>query len=351
MNPTKVSIVLLNWNGKYWLEKFLPSIITNSVGSKIVVADNGSTDDSIAWLKDNYPAIEIFKLKKNFGYAGGYAIVLKEIKTKYCILMNTDIEPAEGWLEPLLNMMEKDEAIAALQPKILSYQNKEKFDYAGAAGGFIDLLGIPFCRGRILDVLEVDNGQYDDNKEIFWASGACLMVRMNDYHFVGGLDKDYFAHMEEIDLCWRFHRAKKKVMYCGKSIVFHVNGGTLRSGSPKKHYLNFRNSLYTLFKNLPPKKLFVTIFLRLVQDGLAGLKMVLKGDVTMLWLIFKAHISFYLHIPDLLKKRKACKLPYENEQIANLILQENIIWLRYFKKYKTFKEIEKIWRSELRYNV
>lgn len=340
-DTSKVSLVLLNWNGRHWLEKFLPSVISFSEQSKIVVADNGSTDDSVHWLKENHPNVELMVNADNLGYAGGYDRVLKNIDTEFAVLMNTDIQPEPGWLNPLLELMENDPKIAAAQPKILSFVNEGKFDYAGAAGGFIDLHGFPFCRGRILDQIETDKGQFNDYREIFWATGACLMVRMEDYRLVGGLDADYFAHMEEIDLCWRFWRAGKKVMYCGKSSVLHVNGGTLRTGSPRKHYLNFRNSLFTLFKNLPQKLLFKRLFIRLCIDGLASIKMASKGDVIMLWVILKAHLSFYSKLPHLIAKRNAYQLPFERDAFKELILSKNIIWLRYIKNNKTFSEIEK----------
>ncbi|MFQ3575308.1 MAG: glycosyltransferase family 2 protein [Cytophagales bacterium] len=339
----KVSLVLLNWNGRHWLEKFLPSVIQHALDARIVVADNGSTDDSVEWMKINHPDIELIVNEGNLGYAGGYDRVLKKINTEFAVLMNTDIQPLLGWLEPMLELIENNADVAAVQPKMLSFVNEGFFDYAGAAGGFIDLHGFPFCRGRILDKIEIDKGQYDDKCEVFWATGACLLVRLSDYHSVGGFDSDYFAHMEEIDLCWRFWRAGKKVMYCGKSAVLHVNGGTLRTGSPKKHYLNFRNSLFTLFKNLPQRLLFKRIFVRLCIDGLASLKMASKGDVIMLWVILRAHLSFYAKLPLLIKKRKAYRLDFECDSFDKIILPKNIIWQRYFKKKHTFLEIDKIW--------
>jgi len=302
----KVAIVILNWNGKTWLEKFLPSVVKYSSNSdyEIIVADNGSSDDSIAFLEQNYSNVRIIKLDKNYGFTGGYNKALKQVDAKYFVLLNSDIEVTENWLDILVQEMEKDENIAACQPKILAYNNKSHFEYAGASGGFIDKYGFPFCRGRIFFTAEEDNKQYDDNIEVFWATGACLMVRAELYLKYGGLDEQFFAHMEEIDLCWRFKNLGFKIKVFPKSIVYHVGGATLSKENPRKTYLNFRNNLALLFKNLPfPNNIFV-VFQRLVLDGLAGIQFLLKGKFKDFFAIIKAHFVFYYWLPDLLKKRK-----------------------------------------------
>ncbi len=342
-----VAVVILNYNGKNYLEQFLPSVVTTSYSkSKIIVADNSSTDDSISFLKENYPQIELLQLTDNQGYAGGYnqALTLIEGEYDYYVLLNSDIEVTPNWLKPLEQLMSSDSSIAACQPKILAYHKKTHFEYAGAAGGWMDSLGYPFCKGRVFDVAEEDNNQYDEAEEIFWASGACLVVRADLFHALGGFDNGYFAHMEEIDFCWRLKNAGYKIMSCPESIVYHVGGGTLDYESPRKTYLNFRNNLYTLVKNQKKRKLLWLIPLRLVLDGLAGVKFLIDGKWRNTMAVIKAHFRFYAAIPLLFAKRAKNRQRINanvNGTKFNLtgVYEGSIVWDFFIKKKKTFKEI------------
>ena len=301
----KISVVILNWNGKIWLEKFLDNVIENSKTAEIIVVDNNSKDNSITYLTKNYPTIRIIKNKGNYGYAKGYNEALKQINSEYFILLNSDIEVTENWISPVIDLMEKDKKISACQPKILDYNQRNKFEYAGASGGFIDKLGYPFCRGRIFNHLEEDLGQYNDSKEVFWATGACLFVRSSHFFEIGGLDEDFFAHQEEIDLCWRLKNKGYKIFVEPKSQVYHVGGGTLNVGSPFKTHLNFRNNLYMLFKNLPLSSLFIIMPIRLVLDGIASITLLgEKKGVSHLFAVMKSHFAFYFEIPKLIAKRR-----------------------------------------------
>ena len=333
----KVAVVILNWNGKAFLEKFLPSVLAHSPLATIVVADNNSSDDSVSFLKKNYSTIRIIEIAENGGYSKGYNTALKEVKAEYYILLNSDIEVTPNWIEPVIKLMEEDKSIAACQPKILDFNNKEYLEYAGAAGGYLDYLGYPFCRGRLFATLEKDKGQYDDNCEIFWATGACMFIRAIDFHKVGGLDDDFFAHLEEIDICWRLKSKGHKIFYCGESKIYHVGGGTLNKINPRKTYLNFRNSLFMLYKNLKPGQLFLLLSIRLVLDGVAGLKFLLEGSGRHTWAVIKAHFSFYGNLSSLRKKRK------ENT-LRNLDFKEvykNSIVLDYFiRKKSTFDKLK-----------
>jgi GT2 family glycosyltransferase len=288
-----LAVVILNWNGKNWLQKFLPSVISYSGSAEIYVIDNHSTDDSVEFLKDEFPTVKIVVNDKNYGFAGGYNQGLKEIKNEYYCLLNSDVEVTENWIEPVLNLFEKDALICAIQPKILSFNNKNYFEFAGAAGGLIDNLGYPYCRGRIFDDLEEDKGQYDDETEIFWASGCCLFIRSKDFWEQKGFDERFFAHQEEIDLCWRLINSGKKIFYTGKSKVYHVGGGTLNKQSAQKTYLNIRNNLSMMLKNLPFPKLIGLIFFRLCLDGIAGIYFGLKQGFPHLWAVARAHFGFY----------------------------------------------------------
>ena len=304
----KIAVVVLNWNGKAWLEKFLPNLLKNSLEATIFMADNASTDDSVDFVKNNFPNVKIIVNASNGGYAKGYNDALKQIDAEYFVLINSDIEVTEGWLSPIIDLMDSDKKIAACQPKLLDYNNKTKFEYAGASGGFIDNLGYPFCRGRIFDDLEQDRGQYNDAIEVFWATGACLFVRASFFREIDGLDEDFFAHQEEIDLCWRLKNKGYKIMVQPKSVVFHVGGGTLNAGSPFKTHLNFRNNLFMLFKNLPTSALFTTISIRLVLDGVAALTFLSKKKgLQHVLAIAKAHFIFYFEIPKLIIKRQKIK--------------------------------------------
>lgn len=317
----KVAVVILNWNGQKFLEQFLPSVVNHSDNARIIVADNNSTDNSIPFLKEHYPTVELIELDHNFGFAGGYNNALKQVDSEYYVLLNSDVEVSKNWLTPMIELLDSDQSIAACQPKIKDYNNKECFEYAGASGGFIDKYGYPFCRGRIFDSLEKDNNQYDNIEEIFWASGASLFIRAKDYNNIGGLDEFFFAHMEEIDLCWRLKNQGKKIMVCPSSTVYHVGGGTLNKVNPHKTFLNFRNSLLTLHKNAPQKERFSIIFIRLLLDGLAGLKFIISGKPSHTWAIIRAHFSFYGAISQNKTKRKTVNNPNLTGQINKSIVK------------------------------
>lgn len=274
----KTAVVILNWNGKKFLKQFLPSVLQHSADAEIYVADNGSADDSVDFLKTKFPAVKILHSAKNEGFAGGYNTALKQVDAEYFVLLNSDVEISEGWIKPIIDLLDSDKNIAACQPKVKSYADKKLFEYAGAAGGFIDKYGYPFCRGRVFDTLEEDKGQYDDTSEVFWATGACMFVRASAFREAGGFDEDFFAHMEEIDLCWRMKNLGYKIMYCGASTVYHVGGGTLKKSNPFKTYLNFRNSLMMLIKNMKGWKLFTVLLVRFILDDLAQVRFLLSGN-------------------------------------------------------------------------
>lgn len=302
---TKIAVVILNYNGKHFLQQFLPSVLANSAGAKIIVADNGSTDHSAEFVKETFPAIEVIRLEENKGFCGGYNTVLKQVDASYYVLLNSDVEVTPHWLEPVISLMDSNLTIAAAQPKILSYRNKKKFEYAGAAGGLIDVLGYPFCRGRMFDMLEEDQGQYNDTVPIFWASGACLFIRAARYHEIGGLDEDFFAHMEEIDMCWRLTRAGHTIFYQGQSTVFHVGGGTLSASNPRKTYLNFRNGLSLLVKHQRFSSLIWKFPLRILLDWAAALHFLFTGSAIHAKAVIIAHLSFAKKIRHEIIKRAA----------------------------------------------
>ncbi len=301
---SSVAVVILNYNGIKHLKTFLPSVVEHSQSAKVVVADNASTDGSVEWLRKEYPQVEVLVLDRNYGFCGGYNRALSRIESKYYVLLNSDVEVTQGWIEPMLEILESDNQVVACQPKVKSFLMRTHFEYAGAAGGFLDKYGYPFCRGRIFDTLEKDIGQYDDIVEVFWATGACMLVKAEAYHRFGGLDEAFFAHMEEIDLCWRMRNEGFKVYYCSKSTVYHLGGGTLNKTSPRKVFYNFRNGLMLLSKNLRRRKWVYVIFLRLILDGIAAIRFILLGKPSFAWAIFKAHLSFYYHIPYLLEYRR-----------------------------------------------
>lgn len=300
----KVKIVILNWNGRAHLERFLPSVVAHSNGASIVVADNGSSDDSVPFVREHYPQVELLLLDRNYGFAEGYNRALSQIEADCYVLLNSDVEVEEGWLDPLVARLEADERIAALAPKILAYERRSDFEYAGAAGGFLDCFGYPFCRGRILDTIEKDRGQYDTAREVFWASGACMVVRADLFHKLGGFDGDFFAHMEEIDLCWRMQLAGYRVMVEPHSRVFHLGGGTLPNNSARKLYLNYRNNLSMLFKNLSRRSLLPVLFTRMVLDGLSALVFLLQRRPDFFKVVFRAHMDFYHALGKLRIKRR-----------------------------------------------
>jgi GT2 family glycosyltransferase len=326
----KIAVVILNWNGAKLLEQFLPSVIEHSDVATIYVVDNASTDSSIEVLKTKFPSVNIIQNDGNYGFAKGYNVALQQVEEDYYALVNSDVEVTEGWLSPILTVFDKELNVSIIQPKILDYKNKEYFEYAGAAGGFIDQYGYPFCRGRIFDTIEKDNGQYDDETEIFWASGACFFIRKEIYRKLNGFDCDFFAHQEEIDLCWRAFNMGYKAKYTSKSVVYHVGGATLHESNPKKTFLNFRNSLLMLTKNLPKNKLVSIIFVRLLLDGLAGIQFLFKGKFNHFWVIIKAHFHYYHLINKTLKKRKA-------PQSENYYYIKSIVY-KYFVKNGTIFE-------------
>lgn len=299
-----LAVVILNWNGKNWLQKFLSGVVRFSDDAEIYVIDNHSTDDSVEFLKQKFPSVKIIINDKNYGFAGGYNEGLKKINAEYYCLLNSDVEVSENWIKPVLNLFKKDSAISAIQPKILSFNNKQYFEFAGAAGGLIDNLGYPYCRGRIFDDLEEDKGQYNEETEIFWASGCCFFIRSNDFWEQNGFDERFFAHQEEIDLCWRLINSGKKVFYTGKSEVYHVGGGTLNKQSAQKTFLNIRNNLSMMLKNLPFPKLIWLIFFRLCLDGIASFYFAYKNGFSHLWAVARGHFGFYAQLSGTLKRRQ-----------------------------------------------
>ena len=289
-----VAIVILNYNGKIFLEKFLQYVIDATYANKrVIVADNASQDDSVEYLQNNFPEIEIIFNNKNYGFAEGYNQALKQISADYYVLLNSDVEVTSNWIEPVIELMESDATIAACQPKVLSYHNRTMFEYAGAGGGLLDYLGYPLARGRVFEVLEIDSGQYNDSAEVFWASGCAMFVKANVYHKLGGLYPYFFAHQEEIDFCWRLQREGYKVMYCGASEIYHVGGGTLPKGQYRKTYLNFRNNLIMLSRNLNQKEKYWKLFVRLMLDGVFAVKTMFEGDFASVKAVFFAHMHFY----------------------------------------------------------
>lgn len=304
----RVAVVILNWNGEHFLRKFLPSVVKYNAGfADIIMADNASVDGSVSFIRNEYPEIRIIQNGENGGFAKGYNQALSQIDADYYVLLNSDIEVTDQWIEPVIDMMEKDVTIAAAQPKILSYHEPQKFEYAGAAGGYIDQYGYPFCRGRVFMSVEKDTGQYNDPVEIFWATGACMFVRAGLFHEAGGLDDDFFAHMEEIDLCWRFKHMGYKIMYCPESRVYHVGGGSLPRTSSKKTYLNFRNNATMLYKNLPASQLTRVFIVRFILDLAAALKFLIEGHGMSFIAVTRAHIGFYFSYHKNRKKRELIK--------------------------------------------
>lgn len=325
---SRIAVVILNYNGEHHLRQFLPSVLKYSKDARIIVADNHSTDGSCETLKKSFPKVQLISLSENYGYAGGYNQALKQIEAEYYLLLNSDVEVTKDWISPLVDYLDNHSNCAAVQPKILDFKNKDRFEYAGAAGGFIDSLGYPYCRGRIFDTIEQDLGQYDDEKEVFWVSGACFMIRSNSFHSVGGFDDSFFAHMEEIDLCWRLQNMGQKLGYTSKSVVYHLGGGTLNKSSPRKTYLNFRNNLIMLAKNLPVSQLALILPLRILLDLIASLKFWKDFSFLHFKAIIKAEIHFLSHIGHY--NRKEIKVRNHHNPITSILLHY------YFKKKKTF---------------
>ena len=330
MKEKKIAVVVLNWNGVELLKQFLPSIMQHSEQATIYLADNNSSDDSIQMVTEQFPSIKIIKNDANYGYASGYNMALKNVEEEYYALVNSDIEVTENWLDPILTIFDNKPEIAIIQPKILDFKNKSNFEYAGAAGGFIDQYGFPFCRGRVFATIENDNQQYDDEQEIFWASGACFFIRKEVYQKLNGFDGDFFAHQEEIDLCWRAFNLGYKVNYTYKSVVYHVGAATLNQSNPKKTFLNFRNSLVMLVKNLPKSKLISVIFIRLCLDGLAGIQFIIKGKFKHCFAILKAHFYFYHLISKNLQKRNS-------SQKENYYHTKSIVYSYFVRNIRMFK--------------
>src|SRR5258706_2084977 len=337
MPSPKVAIVILNWNRRNYLEQFLPSVCSSSWSNfEIIIADNGSTDDSIMFLETNYPDIRTIRFKENYGFAKGYNEALKQVESGYYVLLNSDVEVQPGWLKPMIDLMEKDKTIAACQPKILSYNNKKLFEYAGAAGGWLDKYGYPFAKGRVFDVCEEDHGQYDQTEPIFWASGAALFIRARIFHEMNGFDEYFFAHQEEIDLCWRTQLAGYKIYSCPLSVVYHVGGGTLPRGNSLKTYLNFRNNKIMMSKNLPLSKKLWVIPVRDFLNGVSAWKGLLTGDGGYFIAIVRAQLAF-LKWWLFYKKRSVFSL--SKKRILSCCLQKNVAWLHFVKKKKCFLEI------------
>ncbi|HNL84770.1 MAG TPA: glycosyltransferase family 2 protein [Chitinophagales bacterium] len=346
MSHPSVAIVILNYNGKKWLEQFLPSVIEHNTypNAEIIIADNASTDDSIAFLKAYYPQIRLVINEKNTGYAGGYNEALKQVEADYYVLLNSDVEVSSSWIEHLVQFMEDDKTYVACQPKILSFHEKNKFEYAGAAGGFIDKYGYPFCRGRIFDSCEIDTGQYNTSGEIFWASGACMFIRADLFHLVGGFDADFFAHMEEIDLCWRLKNLGYKIGYCAESTVYHVGGGTLNKSNPKKTYLNFRNNRKLLRKNLTENELKAIYNRRNQLDQLAALVALAKGNTDEANAIRQGLNDYKESIHKWDKKRTENERLQETMSIGKPnkvgIFNHSIVWKYFVNGNKKFSDLK-----------
>lgn len=307
---SRTAIVILNYNGAKLLEKFLPTVVKHSPGTEVIVADNASSDGSLSWVKQHYPSVRIISLDQNYGFCGGYNRALRQVEADYYLLLNSDIEVTEGWLPPLVNMLDGHADVSAVQPKILSYHRRDEFEHAGAGGGFIDSYGYPFCRGRIFDTIEKDHGQYNNDLPVFWSSGACMLIRAKSFHQFGGFDEDYFAHMEEIDLCWKLHRDNQHIMYCGTSTIYHVGAGTLAYGSSRKVYLNFRNGLFMLFKHLSGVQLITRMPVRVALDIVAALRFLISGQWSHGAAVVHAHVEFFLNLGREIKKRRRLQSAY-----------------------------------------
>ncbi len=333
----QVAVVILNWNGKKHLETFLPSVYKNSPEANLYVIDNASTDDSIDFLQKNYPNINRIPLSKNHGFCGGYNKGLQTVEEEYYVLLNSDVEVTPNWIPPILEVFKRNNNVAVVQPKIKSYSNKDYFEYAGAAGGFLDYLGYPFCRGRLFHSIEIDQGQYQQESDIHWASGACFTIKKELYHQLGGFDENFFAHMEEIDLCWRLGNQGYKIKYTPESTVFHLGGGTLQKVNPFKTFLNFRNGLYLLYKNLPEEKLKKIIMKRMILDGLAGVQFLIKLEFKNFMAIIKAHKEFK-NKRKLLKEKRS----YSTKNVYNSFFKDSIVKTYFLNGKKKFSDLNVI---------
>lgn len=337
MEPS-VAVVILNWNGQALLEKFLPSVLKSVYGNlQLIVGDNASTDGSVSFVRNNYPDIRIIENTHNFGFAEGYRKLLEQVEADYYVLLNSDVEVPENWIKPVIDLMESDPLIAAAQPKVKWQKDKSQFEYAGAAGGYLDLHGFPFCQGRIFDTVEADNGQYEQAKEIFWASGAALFIKSKQWHEVGGLDADFFAHMEEIDLCWRLKNLGYKIFYCPNAEVYHVGGGTLNANNPYKTYLNFRNNLIILQKNLPLNDAYSRVFVRMCIDFVAWIHFLLQGKIDFAFSINKAHWHFIKSLIANGRKRKGTQISFSKHTGQ---YPSSIVYAYFIRKIRSFKQLK-----------
>ena len=336
MSP-KVIIVILNWNGRKYLEQFLPSVLSSTYSNyEIVVADNGSTDDSVDFLRSNFQTVQIIDLGENYGFAKGYNEALKQLNADYFILLNSDVEVKKDWIEPIIDLMQSDSTIGVCQPKILTYHDRSKFEYAGAAGGWLDYLGYPFARGRIFDICETDQGQYDSIEPVFWATGAAMFVRGKLYHDLNGLDEYFFAHQEEIDFCWRVQLAGYKIYACPASVVYHVGGGTLPKGNATKVFLNFRNNLVMMAKNLPLSQSLWKIPFRFLLDTVSAFKSLFEGQDTYFIAVFKSHIAF---LGWMFSKRDQRFMPANRQARLQGWFDGSVVWLHFLKGKTRFNEI------------
>ncbi len=337
MKPS-VAVVILNWNGQGLLKKFLPSVLkTDYPNLQIIVGDNASTDNSISLIEKEFPTIKIIVNDKNYGFAGGYNEILKQVNADYFVLLNSDVEVPTNWITPVIELMESDSLIGAAQPKIKSQKHKNNFEYAGAAGGFMDRNVFPFCRGRIFDNVEADEHQYETNIEIFWASGAALFIKSNVWREIGGLDADFFAHMEEIDICWRLKNRGYKIMCCVESEVYHLGGGTLNTNNPYKTYLNFRNNLMIMQKNLPKGEAYWKIFIRIWIDFVAWFHFLVTGKPKFTWAVSKAHFHFFKALRKTGKKRDKSQLSF-NQHIG--VYPKSIVWNFFINNIKRFSDLK-----------
>jgi GT2 family glycosyltransferase len=333
-----VAVVILNWNGQALLRQFLPSVLAGSDDARIIVVDNASTDDSLAVLAAEFPTVEILRHAENLGFCGGYNQALQQIQARYYVLLNSDVAVTPGWLRPLRELLERNPAVAACQPKILAYAAPDTFEYAGAGGGYLDRLGYPFCRGRLFDTLEKDLGQYDDARPVAWATGACMLVRAEAWHALGGLETAFFAHMEEIDLCWRLWNAGRQVWYHGGSAVYHVGGGTLHKSNPRKTYLNFRNGLALVYKNVHPSELTGIMATRLLLDWVAALRFLTQGNTGDARAILRAHRDFFkLRGYWRQKRQPALRQLLTSERPG--VYNGSLVWAYFAQKVRTFAQL------------
>lgn len=336
----KVSVIILNWNGKHLLEQFLPQVVSHTQGEEVevVVADNGSSDNSVEFVSQTYPSVRLIAFSENYGFAEGYNRAIEIVDSEYVVLLNSDVETTDGWLQPLVEFLDRHPNYVAVQPKIRAFKQKDSFEYAGACGGYIDYLGYPFCRGRIFDTVEKDSGQYDDSISVFWATGACLCIRRNVYLEVGGLDAVFFAHMEEIDLCWRLHARGYNIACLPQSVVYHVGGASLNQSSPRKTFLNFRNNLIMLYKNLPQPSFRRLYVWRSVLDMVALLLYVAKFKWSHAKAIWSAHVAFHQTKKRFSTKRLQNQQASTSDSIPS-IYTKSIVWLYYAKNKKHFTDL------------